>query len=35
MRELSSWLTEQQREWESRLDRLEEHLAAVQAQRAR
>lgn len=30
LRELSGWIAEQQREWESRLDRLEEHLAAVQ-----
>lgn len=35
MQELSGWITEQQREWESRLDRLEEHLAPVQAQSAR
>lgn len=26
MRELAGWITEQQREWESRLDRLEVHL---------
>ena len=30
MQELVGWIAEQQREWESRLDRLEEHLAAVQ-----
>ncbi|MFD0743380.1 ArsR/SmtB family transcription factor [Phytohabitans flavus] len=34
MLELSGWITEQQREWESRLDRLEEHLASVRAKRA-
>jgi hypothetical protein len=30
MQELVSWIAEQQRQWESRLDRLEEHLASVQ-----
>jgi DNA-binding transcriptional ArsR family regulator len=30
MRELSGWITEQQREWESRLDRLDVHLASLQ-----
>lgn len=30
MQELVSWIAEQQREWESRLDRLEKHLASVQ-----
>lgn len=35
MQELSGWITEQQREWESRLDRLEERVASVQAQRGR
>ncbi|MFY1692638.1 ArsR/SmtB family transcription factor [Plantactinospora sp. WMMB782] len=29
MRELTGWIDEQQREWESRLDRLAEHLASV------
>ena len=29
MAELSGWIAEQQREWESRLDRLEAHLATV------
>lgn len=29
MQELAGWITTQQREWESRLDRLEEHLASV------
>ena len=28
MQELTGWITEQQREWASRLDRLEEHLAS-------
>jgi DNA-binding transcriptional ArsR family regulator len=32
---LSGWITEQQREWESRLGRLEEHLALVQQERDR
>jgi DNA-binding transcriptional ArsR family regulator len=30
MHELSGWITEQQQEWESRLDRLEDRLATVQ-----
>lgn len=30
LRELSGWITEQQQEWESRLGRLDEHLAEVQ-----
>lgn len=30
MQELVSWIAVQQREWESRLDRLEGHLASVQ-----
>lgn len=30
MHELVSWIAEQQRQWESRLDRLEQHLASVQ-----
>jgi DNA-binding transcriptional ArsR family regulator len=33
MHELSGWITEQQREWESRLDRLERHLASVPRRR--
>jgi DNA-binding transcriptional ArsR family regulator len=35
MRELSGWITEQQREWESRLDRLEVHLASLQENQSR
>lgn len=35
MKELAGWITEQQREWESRLDRLEGHLAAVREERTR
>jgi DNA-binding transcriptional ArsR family regulator len=35
MEELSGWLAEQQREWQSRLDRLEEHMASVKATRTR
>jgi DNA-binding transcriptional ArsR family regulator len=35
MRELSGWITEQQREWESRLDRLEDHLASLQEDQSR
>lgn len=35
IQELADWITEQQREWESRLDRLEEHLVSVQAKRSR
>jgi len=35
MRELSGWITEQQEEWASRLDQLDEHLAAVREERAR
>lgn len=31
LRELSGWIVEQQREWESRLGRLDEHLAAAKA----
>lgn len=34
MQELNGWITEQQREWESRLDRLAEHLVSVQEKRA-
>jgi DNA-binding transcriptional ArsR family regulator len=30
MREVAGWITEQQREWESRLDRLEAHLRTAQ-----
>lgn len=29
IRELADWIGEQQRVWESRLDRLEEHLASI------
>ncbi len=29
LREVGGWIAEQQREWESRLDRLETHLASV------
>lgn len=32
MRDLAGWISEQQMEWESRLDRLGEHLASVQEQ---
>jgi DNA-binding transcriptional ArsR family regulator len=35
MQELIGWITEQQREWESRLVRLERHLASVQRRRTR
>lgn len=35
MQELSGWITEQQQEWESRLDRLEEHLVSLQKDRGR
>lgn len=35
MQELVGWIGEQQREWESRLDRLEDHLASVRDERAR
>lgn len=35
MRELSGWITEQQREWESRLDRLDVHLASLQENQSR
>lgn len=35
MQELSDWITEQQREWESRLDRLTQHLAFVRQERSR
>ena len=30
MQELADWITEQRREWESRLDRLEAHLTTIQ-----
>lgn len=30
MQELTGWIGEQQREWESRLDRLDEHLTSLQ-----
>ncbi|AXK87895.1 ArsR/SmtB family transcription factor [Nocardia farcinica] len=29
MQELAGWISEQQREWHSRLDRLEEHIASM------
>jgi DNA-binding transcriptional ArsR family regulator len=29
MQELSGWISQQQREWESRLERLEEHLSSL------
>jgi hypothetical protein len=35
MQELVDWISEQQREWESRLDRLEEHVASVRKERRR
>ncbi len=35
MRDLAGWITEQQREWESRLDRLECHLASLPEEAAR
>jgi DNA-binding transcriptional ArsR family regulator len=35
MQALGSWITEQQQEWASRLDRLEEHLASMQESNAR
>lgn len=35
MQDLSGWITQQQQEWASRLDQLEEHLATVQEGRAR
>lgn len=35
MQELTGWIAEQQREWESRLDRLEEHLASRQLETRR
>lgn len=33
--ELAGWIGEQQRQWESRLDALEAHLASVRADRSR
>lgn len=33
MQDLSGWITDQQREWESRLARLAEHLAGAQEKR--
>ena len=35
MQELVGWISEQKREWESRLDRLDEHLAVVRTTRSR
>jgi DNA-binding transcriptional ArsR family regulator len=35
MQGLSGWITEQQQEWESRLDELEDHLVSVQEDGAR
>lgn len=35
MQELSGWIVEQQREWESRLGKLEEHLASLRKTGAR
>jgi len=35
MQEVSGWIGEQQQEWESRLNRLEEHLAPLQESTAR
>lgn len=35
LQELSSWITDQQREWESRLGKLEEHLSSLQEKRDR
>ena len=34
MQDLVGWISEQKREWESRLDRLDEHLAAVRTRRS-
>ncbi|MFT4109425.1 ArsR/SmtB family transcription factor [Propionicimonas sp.] len=33
MQELADWILERRREWESRLDRLEDHLASIQEER--
>jgi DNA-binding transcriptional ArsR family regulator len=35
MQELVGWISEQRREWESRLDRLEEHVASLERDRSR
>ena len=35
MQELVGWISEQKREWEARLDRLEGHLAVVRKERSR
>ncbi|WP_370326482.1 ArsR/SmtB family transcription factor [Euzebya sp.] len=35
LQELTGWITEQQREWESRLSRLDEHLSALEEGEAR
>jgi len=35
MEELVGWISAQQREWESRLDRLDKHVAAVRVERSR
>ena len=35
MQELVGWISEQKREWESRLNRLEEHVALVRKERSR
>ena len=35
MQELVGWISEQKREWESRLNRLEEHVALVRTERSR
>nr|WP_298330259.1 metalloregulator ArsR/SmtB family transcription factor [Haloactinopolyspora sp.] len=35
MQELAGWITEQQRQWQSRLDSLEDHLASIQKERTR
>jgi DNA-binding transcriptional ArsR family regulator len=35
LQDLSGWIGEQQQEWESRLDRLDEHLASLPKNRAR
>ena len=35
LQDLVRWISEQQQEWESRLHRLDEHLATVQEERSR
>ena len=35
MQELAGWISEQQREWESRLSRLETHLATLAGEQSR